>query len=108
MRGRPRRVYRGKALREPTAPTINPNDPRSPRYAERHRQTVTDWGNGMRVVSMGEAVQAPGRTSIPVEVVKPEPEEAPEIPEETPSVPEGFTPVPSRSWRKDYGLSKGG
>lgn len=105
MRGRPARVIRSKQLMDRPR-LLNPNDPRSPAYAERHQQSLTDLGNGMRMVSMGEPVTAPGRTPTVLPMQPPKPED-PAVSDVNPADTPGLTPVASRDWRKDYGLGSG-
>lgn len=42
--------------RHSSLPMANPYAPTSPAYAERHRETVTDIGNGMVRVDVGKRI----------------------------------------------------
>lgn len=106
MRGRPPRIFKGKAHR-PETPYVDRNLPGSPEYTERHRQTAFEIKPGMTRIDLGEPISAVGRTVFPVS------DSAPAEPDGLPSVSVAASPVaaPSspavRDWRDDYGLGKG-
>jgi hypothetical protein len=77
------RVWRGEALRrETTASLPDPYSPSSPDYRQRTAETVTEVGNGLSRVDLGEPLKRlPGETQ-PIAVPQ-APEEPPEAPEVT-------------------------
>lgn len=103
------RGWPGKRLRVDHGPAVDPYGPKTPDYAQRHRQTETELAPGMLRIDLGQPI--PRQSHEPQPITR----EGPAVPEEEPEEPAAPLVLPSLSrivaagvkdWRDDYGLGR--
>lgn len=103
------RIFRGASRRANSGSGPDACSPRSPGYAERHRETATEIAHGMIRIDIGEPIKRVAGDAQPVPIGSPA--LPPEQPVAVEPEPNSFTPrtiasVDLPDWRSDYGLGK--
>jgi hypothetical protein len=105
------RIWRGAArYADSEGPQPDPYSRDAPGYRERVRETVTEIGQGLTRIDIGQPLQRLPSEPQPVEVSRnPEPQEEPSEATPAPAVaPPNLAAIEAaaRNWRDDYGLLK--